>query len=104
MKQKQIAIILIPAFILAVFWVLFSVYHSYVNSTITDPLSFQIIPIQGSFDKKTIEELKQRKRVETNGIIIVSDTSGDQENNASESAEIELEDNQEESSNAGNFR
>lgn len=63
MKQKDFLIILIPAFVLTILWVIFSIYHNYVTSTIKDPLSIQILPIQGKFDTKTIEELKNRERV-----------------------------------------
>lgn len=63
MKQKDLLIILVPAFILTILWVIFSIYHSYVTSTINDPLSIQILPIQGKFDTKTIEDLKNRESV-----------------------------------------
>ncbi len=63
MKQKDFLIILIPLFILAVLWVVFNIYHNYVTSTIKDPLSIQIIPLEGKFDTKTVAEIKNRKRV-----------------------------------------
>lgn len=88
---------MVPALILAVVWVLFNIYHNYVNSTITDPLTHQIIPIEGSFDSATIEEIKQRKRVNPSNEIIIEISGtptptpafGDDE--ASLSAETELE-------------
>ncbi len=64
MKQKDFLIILVPAFILTILWVIFSVYHNYVTSTIKDPLTFQTIPIDGKFDKLTIESIKNRQRVD----------------------------------------
>lgn len=63
MKQKEVLTILIPVFILTVLWVLFNIYHNFVTSTIKDPLTVQIIPINGSFDKKTISDLNKRKKV-----------------------------------------
>jgi hypothetical protein len=97
MKQRNLAIILIPVFILTILWVIFNIYHNYISSTITDPLSYQIIPIQGSFDKKIIEEIRQRKRINpVNEIIVTNQASStprleiiNQE--ASPSAETELE-------------
>ena len=64
MKQKDFLIILVPAFILTILWVVFSIYHNYVTSTIKDPLTFQTIPIDGKFDKLTIENIKNRQRVD----------------------------------------
>lgn len=74
MKQREFAIILVPAFILTVLWVLFNVYHNYFTSTIQDPLTYQIIPIEGKFDINTINEVKQRKRVNPSNEIIIVNT------------------------------
>ncbi|MBI2621138.1 MAG: hypothetical protein HYW63_00635 [Candidatus Levybacteria bacterium] len=63
MKQRDFLIILSSFFILTVLWVIFNIYHSFVTSTIKDPLSVQIIPIEGTFDLNTINKLKARKRV-----------------------------------------
>ncbi len=100
MKQRQITILLIPVFILTICWVVFNVYHNYVSSTITDPLTYQIIPIKGNFDSKTISEVKERKRVNpANGILVNDATSSESNINqgeASDSANIDitLEENQ----------
>lgn len=61
MKQKDIFLILVPSFILVVLWVIFSIYHNFVSSTISQPLTSQIRPIQGTFDMKEIEAIKQRQ-------------------------------------------
>ncbi len=63
MKQKDLTILLISLFVLTILWVIFNIYHSYVTSTIKDPLTVQIIPIEGKFDKNTIEKLKSRQRI-----------------------------------------
>jgi|WetSurMetagenome_2_1015567.scaffolds.fasta_scaffold1840329_1 hypothetical protein len=62
--QRELLIILIPALILTILWVASNVYHNFATSTIQDPLTYQIIPIEGSFDKETIERTKTRIRVE----------------------------------------
>lgn len=64
MKQKDFLLILIPGFIITVLWVIFNIYHSHVTSTITDPLSIQIIPINGKFDTNTISKIKDRQKIE----------------------------------------
>ena len=64
MKQKDFAIILAPVFLLTVLWVIFEVYQSYTKSTITDPLTIQIVPIDGTFNEKAIDKLKNRDRIE----------------------------------------
>lgn len=64
MKQRDLLTVLIPLFILTLLWVTFTIYHNLSTSTIQDPLTIQIIPIPGSFDLKTLDSLKNRKKVE----------------------------------------
>lgn len=64
MKQKELLIILIPMFLVTVLWVIFNIYHNHVSSTITDPLTLQIIPIDGEFNITSLESIKDRKRIE----------------------------------------
>ena len=64
MKQKDLLILLIPTFIVTILWIIFNIYHNHVTSTITDPLSIQIIPIDGKFNKTSLESIKNRKRIE----------------------------------------
>jgi hypothetical protein len=64
MKQRDILMIIVPLFILTVLWVMFTIYHNYTTSTIQDPLSIQIIPIDGNFDTKTLDKLKQRQNIQ----------------------------------------
>lgn len=85
MKQRDIAILLIPVFILVVLWVIFNVYHNYVNSTITDPLTYQLVPIEGKFDENTINDIKARKRVDS--VVII--TSPEAISPSPETSEIE---------------
>lgn len=64
MKKKDILVLLIPSFIVVVLWVIFNVYHSYINSTIPTDINTQILYINPDFDLKTIDELKKRQIVE----------------------------------------
>ena len=63
MKQKDIIILLVPTFIVIIIWVIFSIYHSSVASTIPQALNIQITPIKPTFDTNTISKLKQRQKV-----------------------------------------
>lgn len=63
MKRKDILLILIPTFIVVLLWVVFSVYHSYINSTIPKDVNMQILYIEPDFDLKTVEGLKKRQLV-----------------------------------------
>ena len=64
MKQKDIVFILASAFFVIIVWIIFSVYHNAVSSTISQKLNVQIIPITASFDLKTIDTIKNREKVE----------------------------------------
>ncbi len=63
MKKNDILLILVPSFIFALAWIGFSVYHSFVSSTISESLNEQIIPIRPDFDTKTINAIKQRESI-----------------------------------------
>lgn len=63
MKRKDILVLLIPSFIIVILWVVFNVYHSYINSTIPTDVNTQILYINPDFDLKTIEDLKKRQIV-----------------------------------------
>lgn len=64
MNQKKLTIILVPILILTILWVVFNIYHNHVSSTITDVQNYQIIPIEGSFNKNAIEQIKKRTKIE----------------------------------------
>ena len=63
MKQKDILIIVILFFISSLVWIGTSIYHSGTNSTISETTNNNIAPIDPTFNTKTIEKLKTRKRV-----------------------------------------
>ena len=82
MKQKDILLIIVPTFVVIVFWIIFSIYHSFISSTISQPLDTQIKPIAPTFDTKTLDDLKNRSRVDP-----VYDLSGNATSSANVSAE-----------------
>ncbi len=63
MKQKDILFLLISTFIIVILWVIFSVYHNYILSTISEPIQMQIVPISPNFDTKAIDKLKKREKI-----------------------------------------
>lgn len=63
MSQRNILFLIIPAFILIVAWIIFSIYHNAVASTISDKLNIQIFPIAPNFDTKIINKIKDRRAV-----------------------------------------
>ena len=64
MKQRDILFLVISTFVLIVAWIGFSIYHNLVSSTITGPVEEKIIPIDPTFDTRTIDSLKERKNIE----------------------------------------
>lgn len=63
MKKNDVLFILISTVILAFAWIVFNIIHENVTSTITQTVTSEIAPIQPTFDKKTIDALKQRAQV-----------------------------------------
>jgi hypothetical protein len=63
MKKNDILLILIPLFLFVISWIGFSIYHNIVTSTISQPLSVQITPINPTFDTSTIDSLKNREKI-----------------------------------------
>ncbi len=63
MKQNDILILLIPACVIVFVWIAFSVYHSFITSTIPETIHMQITPLKPNFDSQIVEELKRRKKV-----------------------------------------
>ncbi len=50
--------------VVVVSWIIFSVYHSYTTSTITQDTSIGITPIPAKFDTQTLDKLKEKNQVE----------------------------------------
>lgn len=63
MKRREILLFLISIVFLSFFWVLFTIYHNSITSTIPQPLGMQISPITPRFQTAVIDELKERNRV-----------------------------------------
>ena len=63
MKQKDFFMILIPSFVVIIFWIGLTIYHNSVSSTIPPALNIQIKPINPDFDSKIISDLKKRKEI-----------------------------------------
>ena len=61
MKRKDLLLLLAPSLIVVVAWVIFNIYHSSIDSTISDTLNIQLSPITPNFDNKAIEEIRTRK-------------------------------------------
>jgi hypothetical protein len=63
MKRKDVLMIIVPTLIFVIFWILFSIYHNFVSSTIPETLNIQINPINPSFDDNTVNAIKKRTQI-----------------------------------------
>ena len=63
MKRKDILSILVPSFIFVLAWIILSVHHNAVTSTISESVSMQITPISPAFDTSAITSLKKRQNI-----------------------------------------
>lgn len=62
-KRGHVLFLLTSVFIVVVAWVGFSIYHSYVTSTISQDLQTAILPISPGFDTTALNKLKSRKSI-----------------------------------------
>lgn len=62
--HKDILFILASSFIVVVAWVSFNIYHVYITSTISQEVQAQLQPIDGTFDRATLEQLKKREKID----------------------------------------
>lgn len=60
MYEKNFAIVLLSITIVVIAWVGFSVYHSFVTSTLDNSLTTQIMPIRKNFNPQVLDLLRQR--------------------------------------------
>lgn len=60
MKRKDIIFLLSCTCLVVVAWIIFSVYHASVTSTLNATLSQQIIPIEPNFDMSVFDNAKNR--------------------------------------------
>lgn len=63
MKQSDFLLIVATSTLLIFAWIVFSIYHESVTSTIPESLHIQIAPINPTFDTKTLETLQRREIV-----------------------------------------
>lgn len=63
MKQKELLFLVMSVTFVAVMWIIFSVLHQAITSTISDATTQNIQPINASFDTKTLQSLKTRANV-----------------------------------------
>jgi hypothetical protein len=63
MKQRDVITLLVPSFLLILAWIIFSIYHNSVASTITPVVNIQISPITPTFDMNAVSKLKQRQKI-----------------------------------------
>lgn len=73
MKQKDLLFLLISSALLAGVWIVFTIIHNSLTSTITSTVSEQISPITNSFDNKTIQSLQNRLQVTPQSSIVGTD-------------------------------
>lgn len=74
MKQKDILFILLSSTFVVALWIVFSVLHGILSSTITGETSQDISQISGSFDTKTLQALKNRENVNPQTAVALSPT------------------------------
>jgi len=63
MKRNDIIFLLVCTCIVTFAWIIFSIYHASVTSTISDTLSQQIVSIKPNFDITVIDHLKERENI-----------------------------------------
>lgn len=63
MKRKDVLLILFPSFIFVIAWIVLSIHHNIVSSTISEAVNMQIAPISPFFDTSVITDLKKRQNI-----------------------------------------
>ena len=64
MKQKEYLILFASVLIVIIMWVIFNIYHNYTTNSVSDNENYVVVPIDNTFDQNTINQIKNRKRVE----------------------------------------
>ena len=105
MKQREILLLSLSVFVIIVFWIGFSVYHNLATSQIPETTAERIEPISGTFDRQTIENLKNKEQVEPIFETQISTESAVEQPIPEESSPISTEDEESifESTNSGNL-
>lgn len=63
MRQKDLIFLLVSATFLAIVWIVFTIIHNALTSTISGTLNQQIQSIDSTFDNQTIQTLQKRQKV-----------------------------------------
>jgi len=63
MKRGDFLFLLISSVILVISWIVFTIIHQSVTSTISETVASDILPIPGTFDIQTINTLKNRPQI-----------------------------------------
>lgn len=74
MKQKDLLFILLSSTFVVALWIVFSVVHNSLSSTISTDTAQNITPINGNFDTKTLNALKKRAVINPQTEIISTPT------------------------------
>lgn len=75
MKQKDIMFLLISSVILTIAWIIFTIIHKSISSTIAPVTNEQITAINPLFDDKVISEIKKRQKTAPEFSLQVSSSS-----------------------------
>jgi hypothetical protein len=63
MRQKDLIFLLVSATFLAIVWIVFTIIHNSLTSTINGSLTQQIQSIDSTFDNQTIQTLQKRQKI-----------------------------------------
>lgn len=74
MKQKDLLFIFISVTLVVGLWIVFSVLHNTITSTISATTAENIIPINGTFDTKTLSALKKRANIDAQSAVLITPT------------------------------
>lgn len=74
MKQKDLLFLLTSSTFVVLIWIVFSILHSSLTSTISEGVAQDIAPIPGAFDTRELTSLKQRLGVTPQTGVAISPT------------------------------
>ncbi len=75
MKRNDLIFVLAATVILVIAWIIFSIMQRLTTSTISETVNEQVIPINGTFDTKTMNTLSSRLAVTPIQILVAPTTA-----------------------------
>lgn len=75
MRQKDLLFLILSSTFLALVWIIFTIIHTSLTSTISNTLTQQIQPINGTFDDKTLQVMQRRLQVTPQFQLQIVDTT-----------------------------